>query len=86
MKRATTVLIVAYLILFVWAWFDTHSLAPEDGRGLMLQFVLIFAAITAAFLVPATLLTWKDRAPKTALTLALCPAALFTLATVATVL
>ncbi|MCI5097874.1 MAG: hypothetical protein MRY77_16295 [Rhodobacteraceae bacterium] len=78
MKRAVYVLSLAYAVFFGWAWFDTATGSMDAaGRGMALGFLVVGIGITLFFLIPALILTLRDKAPKWALGLAIAPAALF---------
>ncbi|PSL18157.1 hypothetical protein [Shimia abyssi] len=77
MKRAVYVLSLAYSIFFAWAWIDTATGSMDAaGRGMALGFLIVGIGFTALFVIPALILTIRDKAPKWALGLVLAPGAL----------
>ncbi|MEP2531324.1 hypothetical protein [Shimia sp.] len=77
MKRPVYILSLAYAFFFAWAWFDTATGSMDAaGRGMALGFLTVGILVTSIFVIPALILTYRNKAPKWALALVLAPAIL----------
>ena len=78
MRRAVFIVLALYIALFAWSFISVSGGGLDAaGRGMAMGFLMIGAGLTALFAVPALVLAVRNRAPQTALILALFPGAVY---------
>jgi len=78
MRHSVIGTVLVYILVFAWAFADTNNgTLDPGGRAMALGFLTGGLAITALFAGPALILAIRNRGPRTALILALCPGIAF---------